>query len=160
MDIDFGTVIYIVLGIIYFIFQANSKNKKRQQQDERYEEKEPRQTTSTGRRPTFEELLEEFTGQKTVRPEPVLEPVADAKPIKEERPYRSTFEVAKENTAKRKREAEAEAARIRSKFNDHLEPYEIEEQVDSENDYADMFADLDSAKKAFVASEIFNRKFN
>ena len=113
-----------------------------------------------GRRPTFEELLEEFTGQKTVRPEPVLEPVADAKPIKEERPYRSTFEVAKENTAKRKREAEAEAARIRSKFNDHLEPYEIEEQVDSENDYADMFADLDSAKKAFVASEIFNRKFN
>lgn len=159
MDIDFGTVIYIVLGIIYFIFQSNSKNKKKRQQEERYEEKQPTQTT-TQRRPSFEELLEEFTGQKTLTPEPVTKPVVEQpKERIEEKPSRSNYEIAKERTTQRKREAEAEAARIRSKFDDHFEHYEIEEE-EVENDYAEMFADLDSTKKAFVASEIFNRKFN
>ena len=159
MDIDFGTVIYIVLGIIYFIFQSNSKNKKKRRQQERYEEKEPTQNT-TQRRPTFEELLEEFTGQKNVKPEPVPQPVIESpKAQYEDKPHRSTYEIAKEKTAQRKKEAEAEAARIRSKFDDHLEHYEIEEQTEG-SDYAEMFADLDSTKKAFVASEIFNRRFN
>lgn len=159
MDIDFGTVIYVILAVVYFIIQSNAKNKKKREQAERFEEKEPARQ-NTERRPTFEELLEEFTGQKKYE-NPVPQPVIIEEPLEVEEvsPYKSSYEIAKEKTDKRRKEAELEAARIRSEFNDRFAHFEVEEE-EVESDYAEMFSDLDSAKKAFVASEIFNRKFN
>ena len=158
MDIDFGTVIYIILVFVYFIIQSGNKKKKKQQEQGTYEEKELNQRPSE-RRQTFEELLEEFTGQKLPKAEPVTHPIEFAEPIEvESKPYKSAYEIAKEKAEIRKREAEKEAAQIRSKFNEHFEQFEIEEPI--EHEYADMFKDLDSAKKAFIASEVFNRKYN
>lgn len=159
MDVDFGTIIYVILAVIYFIIQSNAKSKKKREQAERFEEKETTQR-NTGRRPTFEELLEEFTGQRLPQSEPAQKPVVVEQPaeVVESKPYRSSYEIAQEKAAKKKKEAELEAAKIRSKFNDHFDHFEIEEE-EVDNDYAEMFGDLDSTKRAFVASEIFNRKF-
>ena len=113
---------------------------------------------------TVEELLEEFTGQKQVQPRPqpvveVQEEKKEPKPFFEVKPRQSTYEAAQKRAEERKKEAEMEAAKIRSRFNERFEPFEIEEEAEV-NSYAAMFSDLDSAKKAFVASEIFKRKYN
>lgn len=159
MDIDVGTLVYIVLGIIYFIVQAGSKNKKKRQarSDQSPAQGQPRKPD---RGATFEELLEEFTGQR--REEEELEEELQTEPAmqssQEARPLLTNFEQAKEEARKRKKKAEEEAERIRNKFNEHFEEYAIEDQPDI-SDYRSMFEDPNSARKAFVASEIFKRKF-
>lgn len=161
MDLNFETVLYVIILIIGFIVQSGSKNKKRRQQ-ERQEASE--EVERPDRRPTFEELLEEFTGQKTVKPRPqpvieVQEEKKEPKPFFEVKPRQSTYEAAQKRAEERKKEAEREAAQIRSRFNERFEPFEMEEEVE-ESGYASMFRDLDSTKRAFVASEIFKRKYN
>ena len=158
MDFDFGTILYVILAIIYFIVQNNSKNKKKQQRQS--------QTPNTSesrpqdRRPTFEELLAEFTGQKQAQSEPemVLEPVRE---IKERVPEKTSYEIAQERIDRRNREADAEVANIRARTNKALtneEPFV--ELLPEESDYTEMFSNLDAAKKAFIASEVFQRKYH
>lgn len=159
MDIDVGTLVYIVLGIIYFIVQAGSKNKKkRQSQSEKTSNDAPKRPE---RRATFKELLQEFTGQQSTEEEAeeeVLQPEPAMQETRESRPLLTNFEQAKVEAEKRKKKAEEEAKRIRNKFNEHFEEYAIEEQPDI-SDYQSLFDDPNSARKAFVASEIFKRKF-
>jgi len=159
MDIDVGTLVYIVLGIIYFIFQANSKNKKKREANRPSSQQQAQRQPAN--KPSFEELLEEFTGQKSRQPETVE---TEEEKYLEEEPFQTTdrpnYDIAKKEAEQRKRKADEEGKRIRSKFNDHFEPFEVEAETEEENDsYASMFNDLDSVKKAFVASEIFKRKF-
>ncbi|HEY9117659.1 MAG TPA: hypothetical protein VIN11_07520 [Roseivirga sp.] len=158
MDFDFGTILYVILAIIYFIVQNNSKNKKKQQRQS--------QTPNTSesrpqdRRPTFEELLAEFTGQKQAQlePEMVLEPVRE---VKERVPEKTSYEIAQERIDRRNREADAEVANIRARTNKALKKEEpIVELQPEESDYAEMFSNLDAAKKAFIASEVFQRKYH
>ncbi|WP_420385961.1 hypothetical protein [Roseivirga sp.] len=158
MDIDVGTLVYIALAIIYFIVQSNSKNKKKQQKRAAEANDAEQETQRPSRRPTFEELLEEFTGQRQVQPVPAVETEEEPQVVQtESKPRLSSYEASQKRAAERKREAEEEAARIRARVNEQFDPYHPEEE---EKGYSDMFSDLDSAKRAFIASEVFKRKYN
>ncbi|OEK01399.1 hypothetical protein BFP97_07645 [Roseivirga sp. 4D4] len=148
MDFDFSTALYLILGIIYFIFTgAKKKNQQGKSQPKRGRHSDPETVgpPPVSRKPTFEELLEEFTGQRTIREEPQLEPVPEvpAPPVK-------VYDTPKP--------APKPALRKMDKPMASFKGYEIEEEVDQE-DFREMFSSLDDAKKAFVASEVFNRKY-
>ncbi len=146
MEFDFGTLIYIILGIIYFIFSKSKKNNKKPQPKGARPAEASAETVGPppGQRPSFEELLEEFTTGKTREVEPeILEPafveqkeqmVSESKPL-------PIFEKHK---------------RMKQDFSQFKE---FEEEEVNNSEYAEMFSDLDGAKKAFVASEIFKRKY-
>lgn len=158
MDIDVGTLVYIALAIIYFIVQSNSKNKKKQQKRAEEVRDGEQEVQRPARRPTFEELLEEFTGQKQVQPVPVVEVEKEPQVVQtESKPRLTSYEASQKRAAERKREAEEEAAKIRARVSERFDSYELEEE---EKTYSEMFRDLDSAKRAFIASEVFKRKFN
>jgi hypothetical protein len=151
MDFDIKTLFYIALGIIYFVVSSKKKGAPKKTGSPNNPE---RGGETLGpppmRQPTFEELLQEFTGKKTE----VLQPTTvQAKPVSQPKPQ--MMEVPKierktilENSAQNKR---AEKARIAL-----LE--EMEEEVEQES-YAEAFGSLDGARKAFVMSEIFKRKY-
>lgn len=152
MEFDFKTLLYIGLGIIYFI--ASSKKKGAPKKPSRPNDPE-RGAETLGpppmRQPTFEELLQEFTGK---RPQ-TLEPVPVQQPLPVNQPKPKMMEVPKierktilENSAQNKK-AEKERIALLD---------EMEEEVEQES-YAEAFGSLDGARKAFVMSEIFNRKY-
>ncbi len=145
MDIDFSTLLPIILAILYYAFTGANKKKKRAQGP--LSENDAPRPESLGpppnsQKPTFEELLAEFTGQKTVQPEPelVVAPVHTPKP-------------SKVNVPKVEEVKKTEYKPLVT-----FEEYEQEENVADEN-YGEMLSSLDGAKRAFVASEIFNRKY-
>ena len=152
MDFDYSTILYVILGIIYFIFSGISKNKKKAQG--RAQKNGPSGTETIGpptvsRRPTFEELLEEFTGQKPLAPEPELVPVVEevAIPVK-----------AVEPVSKYQERVQIKATRKEKSLLLAFEEYEDTEELEMES-YAEMFADVDDAKRAFIASEVFQRRY-
>lgn len=157
MEFDFGTIIYVILAIVYFIIQSNSKNKQKRQQAEA-QDSEPSESEPTDRRPSFEELLAEFTGQKQAEPEVVLQPAPKLEEVVSEK---STYQIAQERIDKRRKEAEVESAKIKARTNEISLFKAPEEEFEEDRvDYSDLFGDLDSAKKAFIASEVFQRKYN
>ncbi len=144
MDIDFSTLLPIILAILYYVFTGANKNKKRGAQ-------QPAENKSPGpeslgpppasQKPTFEELLAEFTGQKTVEPEPEVAVAPAQTPKPNQSNLTKIEEVEKEE------------------YKPLVTLQEDEEvSVEVEN-YGEMLASLDGAKRAFVASEIFNRKY-
>ncbi len=149
MDFDFSTALYLILGIIYFIFSGTKKkNQQGKSQPKRGRHSDPETVgpPPVSRKPTFEELLEEFTGQRTIREEPQLEPAVEipAAPVQsyeQPKPAPSSIE--------RKKEYKPMTS---------FKEYELTEETDQE-DFREMFSSLDDAKKAFIASEIFNRKY-
>ncbi len=142
MDFDFGTLVYIAMGILYFIFTGVMKNKKKAQKRLGPEDPETVGPPPSDRSPTFEELLEEFTGKRIAEPEP--EPIVEepVKPVE-------VFLAPKPRPVKEKSKPVAEPLVT-------LEEYEEEEL---EEDYSGIFSDLDATKRAFIASEVFNRRF-
>lgn len=152
MDFDYSTILYVILGIIYFIFTGVNKNKKKTQGGARKSRESSPETLGpppVNRRPTFEELLEEFTGQKPLEPEPepipiveeVVAPVIVTEPV-------NKYPVRVHSRETRKKDTPMVA----------FKGYEEVEELETES-YAEMFADLDGAKRAFIASEIFQRKY-
>ena len=148
MDFDIGTLIYIVLGIIYFIFTSANRNKKKGKP------KRPKPAQSDAetlgpppiQRPTFEELLEEFTTGKRPAPDPEVINVPPAS-VAEERPLGPASKPLP--VFKKHKRLETEFA-----------PFEEFEQEEVERSpYAEIFSDIDGAKKAFIASEIFKRRY-
>lgn len=149
MDFDYTTILYVILGIIYFIFTGISKNKKKAQQEARKTGAPSTETVGpppVSRRPTFEELLQEFTGQEPIAPEPVIvvqevvAPIKIAEPVKKQ-PVRASIKEARKE--------------ISPLFG--FQAYDIDEE--EREDYAEVLSDLDGAKRAFIASEIFQRKY-
>lgn len=151
MEFDYTTILYVILGIVYFIFTGISKNKKKAQEQARKTGVPGTETVGpppVSKRPTFEELLQEFTGLEPLAPEPqpvsvvqeVVAPIKVAEPQRKQ-PVRASI-----------KEAKKEVLPLSS-----FEAYDVDE-VERE-DYAAMFSDLDSAKRAFIASEIFQKKY-
>ncbi|MFY0593026.1 hypothetical protein [Roseivirga sp.] len=154
MEFDFTTILYVVFGIIYFVFTNMNKNKKKARQ----QSAEPRDfdgPETVGpppikRNPTFEELLEEFTGNKPKEePKPIPVPVPKLKEVIQSKSYPDRL---------------PKVIEVEPKSNEHeldsftvAEEYEVVEE--EREDYAAMFSDLDGAKRAFIASEIFQRKY-
>ena len=153
MEFDTGTLIYIILGIIYFVFTGlNRKRKGQQTPDNSPEADNPETVGPPPLQKSFEELLEEFTtGKKTDRePEPFLK----KDPV--ERPASiTTFQKKPRAVTNMESDYYQEP-----KIYDRMIVFEEndDEEVE-ENPYVEMFRDTDSVKKAFVASEILKRKY-
>ncbi|WP_422356492.1 hypothetical protein [Roseivirga pacifica] len=148
MDIDFSTLLYIIFGIIYFVFTATKK--KGGKGAKRPDETSP-EPQRTGPQPTFEELLEEFTGKRReaeVVPQPVVVEEAKPKPapvVKQPQP--SVYNREQERTSHRLMQQPI---------------LSVEKDEDPEIDTHELLEDFyeeDGAKKAFIYSEIFKRKY-
>lgn len=143
MDFDLSTLLPIILGVLYYVFTGAAKNKKKAQRP--LSQNEPLGPETIGpppvsRKPTFEELLEEFTGEKRVEevaelvPAPVVSKPKPSQPIQKMADQKETESLVT------------------------FKGYEEDSTTDQE-DYRELFSDLDAAKRAFVASEIYNRKY-
>lgn len=149
MDFDIGTLIYFV-AIAIFIYRSFTKKKKAGPSQPKRAATEQQQNE---RRPSFEELLKEFTGMGGEAEEAFEEPthqqsaeiVEDVKPVST--PERKSIkERALEKDRERKRGYEPSSI-------------QVDEEEEEESDYREMFDDYDGARKAFVASQVFQRKF-
>lgn len=148
MDFDFSTLLYILFAIIYFVFSSGKKKNKKpanksvppvvNPEIELEEEFKP---------PSFEDLLKEFTGQTVIKqPDPKPEPV---KPLVTE-------------PAQPRKEITMAYDKIKhSKLEDNYERFDrfkIEEEEGHE-DWGGFLKDANGARKAFIYSEIFKRKY-
>ncbi|MFT6215290.1 MAG: hypothetical protein ACJAS3_001689 [Roseivirga sp.] len=153
MELDFKTLLYIAFGIIYFIYSAKKKSDKRKADASEPDRGEDILGPPTMRQPTFEDLLQEFTGRKPKAVQPAPRPV-EAQPFSEPNPLftevpkiqRSTI---LENAAKKKQAYALELAEAEKNA-----VVEVEEES-----YADTLSTLEGAKRAFVFTEIFNKKY-
>lgn len=148
MDFDLSTLLPIILGVLYYVFTGAAKNKKKAQRSLSQDEPSGPETIGpppVSRKPTFEELLEEFTGQKKTEevPELVPAPVVSAPVVSAPVPNQTRQRITE------KKEYKTLVA---------FKEYEEDSTTDQE-DYRELFANLDDAKRAFVASEIYNRKY-
>ena len=151
MELDNTTILYIIFGLLYFAFTAFTKNKRKDQNNPRRQRPEDATETlgppPSGARPTFEELLEEFTtGRK--REETVFVP-ADLESSE-------VIEVVEPEPAEIQRLEPKEDKDLDTTF----ERFEEFEEIETEKSaYAALLREPDGPKKAFVLSEIFNRKY-
>ena len=147
MDFDISTLIYIAFIIISFFASAASRNKKKAAEKQRRRAKPSADTLDPPptQRPTFEELLREFTGKKS-EPMPELEPVSTPVRVAE--------------TAPMARKTETKLAGKPTVTPNKFESFaEYEQKEEEASIYSELFSNLDDVKKAFVASEVFKRKY-
>lgn len=164
--------VYIILGIVYLIGRAMKKpaqppvpQKGRQGDYEPVDEPKPL---------TFEELLREITEAKEPTP-PVSRPVQeyvnyDDEFEEEVRPEPVAYDYRKEDTYKAFEQSKYEAFNRPSyeetmKLEDtkiefgKFKAFEEERGPSLGAEIASEFADADKVKRAFIMSEIFNRKY-
>ena len=144
MEIDIGNLLYIAFVALILIANAFKKKKKT-------ERRRPRNSERVGPvladpRKSFEELLQEFTNPPQMasppaRPEPIPQPAAGVESVRLAEPV-----------PLKKKEHNAMKTEY-GKFN------ELEKSKPKPSPYAEAFQDLDNARRAFVYSEIFRRKF-
>lgn len=178
---DIQLIIYIVFGVLYLIFKVMQKKKEPQQQDPDSipQNRERRQKPQM----TFEEMLREFSGEQSI-PEPPIEEYAETPktktlPLPKKEPY------LQEEAPKKYFSYETEEDyHAREVFNESVIKGEkaktLDEQIDLENldvgnvklvedskaekkkvtnEYIEAFRTIEGAKRAFIYSEIFNRKY-
>lgn len=149
MDFDLSTLLPIILAVLYYAFTGANRKKKKEQGPLAQDSSPGPESLGPpplSQRPTFEELLEEFTGQKKVEevPELLPEPVV---PV-------PTY--ANVTRSSEHRPGIKDKKQYKALIN--FEEYKEETDVDQE-DYRELFSDQDAAKRAFISSEIFNRKY-
>lgn len=152
MDFDLSTLLYILFGIIYFVFASGKKkNKNTPKRQNRPANPQPTQTATDRRKPTFEELLEEFTGNKTIIPEPAPAPIP--KPVK-------VYEAPK--PVPTLKEKSITTAYDKLEHRSISSPFAKFDEFDGDREekkFIDDLHDPDTARKAFIYSEIFRRKY-
>jgi len=152
MDFDFSILIYLFGALIYFILQGGKKKGKKPRPSRPRQVTPPPVTTRESKQPTFEELLQEFTGQQTVReaPEPVVEPapppVPTFKQIKEPGEGERSITTAYDDVSHRS-------------MSSPFERFEEFDHTADEESVLDDLKDPEAARKAFIYSEIFKRKY-
>lgn len=160
---DFENYFYVILAIIYFLSRV-LKGKKQAPEDESYDQPE-----TTGKKPvTFEDLLKEFTEEKSVEPEPevvVEEPVRE---VQDRRPksYRSPYSDEESKSIFEKSIKEAEMLSKEEKPAENkltfkeFKPYQEEEEVEGfATEIREMLQSGDGGKKAIILAEILNRRY-
>lgn len=153
MEFDIGNLVYIAFLVIIFLVNIFTKAKKKRQQNAPNRQ----DSTTLGPPPTatgksFEELLEEFTGNKS-EPPPI--PVSvEQRPTPKPKPATIAYN---ESTKPRSVPQPKKAHSVLTTEFERFE--EFEDDVVEVNDYAELFKDNESAQKAFVLSEIFQRKY-
>ncbi|MCE7995077.1 MAG: hypothetical protein HEP71_24070 [Roseivirga sp.] len=153
MEFDIGNLVYILFLVIVFVLNLFSKAKKKREQNRPGQEG----STTVGPPPiskgkSFEELLEEFTGN-TPEPPPIPAPV-EHRPAPKPKPAPVVYR------EKSKPKPVPQTQKTHSVLTTEFKRFEEFEDDDVEGtDYAELFEDHDSAQKAFVLSEIFQRKY-
>ena len=147
MDFDLTTLFYIAFALISFLASAAGKKKKKAAKQRRTTIPSDETSPPAGQL-TFEELLKEFTGKKVVTagPEPLPDPPP---PVVEHPPSR---EIIREVPKEQKKLANS------AKKPEFSMPYK-QHKVTESPAYAALFSNPDDVKKAFIASEIFARKY-
>lgn len=166
--------IYVILGIVYLIGKARKKPEQESGQARRPQANIP--TDNAGPKPlTFEELLREITEAKEPNPKPVLRPTQEFTDYDEEleeevEPERPDYDFRKQETYKAFEQSKYEAFNRLSyeetmKLEDtevkfgKFQAFEEDKQPSMASQIAEDFADMDKVKRAFIMSEIFNRKY-
>jgi hypothetical protein len=189
-DIQFW--IYVIFAIIYFVARNFKKDKKKQVPGRPSQSDE---TTTNTQPQSFEELLEEITGRRSVTSQnnpddrriseaadpledPPKERYLEPKPweVKEDEIQR-TNDIAREGN--NRKFADDESRRIYEESIKRAEGADIDYALDKKyankkvirstaeedetnelaNEIKEMFQNADSARKAVIMSEIFNRKY-
>ncbi len=168
--------IYVILGIVYLIGKARKKpepipNQRRGQQSNEG-------TTVEGPKPlSFEDLLREITEAKELstnpkspsRPSQQFEDYDDEL-VEEVEPERPDYDFRKQETYKTFEQSKYEAFNRLSyeetmKLEDtdvkfgKFQAFEEDNKPSVASQIANDFADVDKVKRAFIMSEIFNRKY-
>lgn len=175
-DIQFW--IYVIFAIIYFIAKNYGKSKKKSGPDT----PDPDRPQTAARPRSFEDLLEEITGNRTLeeaedggqdederylQPKPweqkQVDPSVEEKKSKtlerrfaddeSRRIYEESIKMAEGSDIDYTREGHPEIKRLKSTAS--LEP----DTPSPADEIRDMLADTDSAKKAIILGEILNRKY-
>tara|TARA_R110001592_G_scaffold76723_4_gene231368 strand:+ start:5071 stop:5541 length:471 start_codon:yes stop_codon:yes gene_type:complete len=156
MEFDTSNLLYIAFAILYFVFTARKKGQKKNEGEPSSSPERRGDTVGpvpTNQQPTFEDLLEQFTGQRKVK--------EAAKPVVVEESTSSVIEEIKSNQTRKSIYSEANklyGAKKRTETPSIIF-HEPEEELAEGTDYAALVSDTDGARKAFVMSEIFNRKY-
>lgn len=158
MDFDISNLLYIAFAILYFVFTARKKDQNKKtgvpssSPDRRGDTVGP---MPTNQQPTFEELLEQFTGQRKAKEEP--------KPFIVEEPTPKVAEEVRPAQVRKSIYTEANKVYGAQKRTEKAPPIMLFDEPDDElterTDYASLVSDTDGARKAFVMGEIFNRKY-
>lgn len=155
---EMKTIIYLVLGILYYAYKFNKNRKKKQDEQaqkpseetfESYNEPKPQAVSEPQYEEPkgFQEMLEELVSEK---------PVERKEIIIEKEPVTHFDNTDWDKFQKSK--ADKKKVDIEEKEFKRFAEFGIEEE--EENDMlTDLLSDKDAVKRAFVASEIFNRKY-
>lgn len=158
---DIQVIIYIAFVLFAIISRALKKKKAVAKKPVQSNNQDPEQSSPSPL--SFEELLREFTEEKTETVEPDPEPS-----ITRER--ERVYDRQDDEEVKRVYEESVRASKrfeLESKHTDdrhtgnftHFRGYSEEDTEEEENEYADLFRDPESAKRAIIASEILIRKY-
>jgi len=167
-------IIWIVLGIIYLISRA----RKKQAPDST---PKPVEDYSTDKPVTFEELLKEIQGAKATKqqPQPVLNPVEEYKTVdydddlkEEEQPQEKTdYSYKNQDTIYETYERARQEAFLRPSMEETLKlentivrfgqfkSYEQQARPSLAREYGKDLRDVTNFRKAFILSEILNKRF-
>lgn len=151
MEFDIGNLVYILFVVVIFILNLFSKAKKKRGQNIPGAD----DPTTVGPPPTkgktFEELLEEFTGNS---PEPApLPPPVQRKPAPKPKPQPVYQQQSKPQPVPQTSKSHSVLTTDFKRFE------EFDDEEVEGTDYSELFEDHDSVQKAFVLSEIFQRKY-
>ena len=179
---DIQLIIYIIFLVFYLIFKALQKKKEPPTRNPEQAEQIPERKRKPAM--SFEDMLKEFTGEsfipedqeaeKEVKPQrkPVTAPYVESERKEEKETEYFTYEKETddrtrqvyEESIKHGDKAQTLDERINLKDLDigkvELVVEEDEEKATITNEYLEMFSSTEEAKKAFVMSEIFNRKYS
>jgi hypothetical protein len=183
---DYKVIVYIILAVLYFLFSSRKKAKQKvpQNRPTSFEPVEDYKTIPTGQasKTSYQpKPLVSGTPKKVLNENPSpynLEDVLkqfgqtenySTKPLPQARETKTTTYETLENPVSKvvdyednskeiDRNNTKQSVMLESDSSDqHMVGYKVQGQ--SENKYADMFKDPESAKAAFIAAEIFKRKY-
>ena len=153
MDLNFKTVMYVVMGIVYLIFQARKNAAKKRKQREQQ---------------ASEPVVEQSYEVQNERPREVYEPAQPEEsssledlmeqyfPPTQKQPEKKV--VVKQQDLKAYEEVSVKEDLVEEdEHMDHFDAYEHE--IEYRSKWARMLQTSDGAQDAFVASEIFNKKY-
>jgi hypothetical protein len=179
---DYKILIYIVLSILYFLFKGRGKKKKPVTRKEEASQSNEKKSEGKRRPKSFEEILAELSGenqqQNSESQNSESEILTDSKEIKplseqvDERPMNQEISQEDyENADDTLKELYKKGERLKS-IDELVDIEEVSTQSNrftefddqkTENHFAqeirDGLSDPESAKKAIVYAEIFNRKY-
>lgn len=159
---DIGTVLYIVFLALYIISRAfKKKGKKPVTRQPNAPQAEDEQTSQKERPVSFEDLLKEFTEQRTEakRPKPKEQEATFEKEEFDDSRVQETFESSVREAKEFKTLDEQVDLEIKPLISDHFEAYEQEEEYTFADEIRDSFANPDDARKAIILKEVLDRRF-